>query len=247
MKRTIVADGRRVEYTLIQSPRTTVLFQALPEGMIRVYAPKYMRLRDIDQMVRERAGQLGEMSRSLDQRLEADRRAHPVTDGSPIMIEGVPHTISIRDGRRAGGEVLPGELRLTLPGWDPVAAEAMDADVRGLIRGILSEMALRRIRERVIYFAPRVGRQPGRITIREQKTRWGSCSSKGNLNFNWLLIFAPPQALDYVVIHELCHLYEFNHSPQFWARVERYQSDYALWRKWLRSGWTAALPVRVGG
>ena len=235
MKRTIVADGRRIEYTLIQSPRNTVLFQALPEGVIRVYAPKFMHLRDIDRMVRERAGQLGEMSRSLDQRLEADCRAHPVTDGSPIMIEGVPHTISIRDGRRAGGEVLPGELRLTLPGWDPAAAEAMDADVRGLIRGTLSAMALRRIRERVAHFAPLVGRQPGRITIREQKTRWGSCSGKGNLNFNWKLIMAPPQVLDYVVIHELCHLYEFNHSPRFWALVAAQMPDYEIWKKWLKN------------
>ena len=234
MKRTIVADGRRIEYTLIQSPRNTVLFQALPEGMIRVYAPKFMHLRDIDRMVRERAGQLGEMSRSLDQRLEADRRAHPVTVGSPIMIEGVPHTICIRDGRRAGGEVLPGELRLTLPGWDPAAAEAMDADVRGLIRGTLSAMALRRIRERVAHFAPLVGRQPGRITIREQKTRWGSCSAKKNLNFNWKLMLAPPDVLDYVVVHELCHLIHLDHSPAFWALVGSVLPDYRARRRWLK-------------
>ena len=115
------------------------------------------------------------------------------------------------------------------------AAEAMDADVRGLIRGTLSAMALRRIRERVAHFAPLVGRQPGRITIREQKTRWGSCSGKGNLNFNWKLIMAPPQVLDYVVIHELCHLYEFNHSPRFWALVAAQMPDYEIWKKWLKN------------
>ena len=65
----------------------------------------------------------------------------------------------------------------------------------------------------------------------------GSCSTLGNVNFNWKLIMAPKEALDYVVIHELCHLYEFNHSDKFWQRVGRYQRDYAHWRDFLRSGW----------
>ena len=161
-------------------------------------------------------------------------------DGSAVMIEGRPHAIRLERADRVGCEVTEGELRLRLPNPDS------DEAVRAAIRAVLSERALRRIRERLDYYIPKIGKMPGRVTIREQKTRWGSCSSKGNLNFNWKLIMAPPEALDYVVIHELCHLYEFNHSPKFWARVEKYQPDYALWRKWLRSGWTAALPVRVG-
>ena len=91
--------------------------------------------------------------------------------------------------------------------------------------------------ERLNHYAPLIGRSPGRVTVREQRTKWGSCSSQGNVNFNWKLIMAPKEALDYVVIHELCHLYEFNHSSKFWARVEKYQPDYAIWRDFLRSGW----------
>ncbi len=88
MKRAVIAGNRRIEYTLIQSSRQNVLFQALPEAGLRVYAPKYLRLRDVDEMVRQRADQLLEMQRQTEERLEADRRAHPVTDGSPILIEG---------------------------------------------------------------------------------------------------------------------------------------------------------------
>ena len=88
--------------------------------------------------------------------------------------------------------------------------------------------------ERTAYFAERMGVTYNRITIREQKTRWGSCSSAGNLNFNWKLILAPPQALDYVVVHELCHLHEFNHSPRFWRLVESQMPDYEAWKKWLK-------------
>lgn len=229
MKRTVVAGTRRVEYTLIQSSRRDVLFQALPEAGLRVYAPKYLRLRDVDDMVRRRADQLLEMQRESEARLEANRRAHPVADGSPILIEGRRCVLRLRQGARRSGRLVGEEYWLTLPRPDS------DPDVRAAIRATLSSVALKRIRERLDYFAPRVGKAPGRVAIREQKSRWGSCSHKGNLNFNWKLIMAPPQALDYVVIHELCHLHEFNHSPRFWTLVAAQMPDYEIWKKWLKT------------
>ena len=90
------------------------------------------------------------------------------------------------------------------------------------------------IPRRVAQFAPQVGVSVGRITIRCQHTRWGSCSSKGNLNFNCLLMLCPPWVRDYVVIHELCHRKHLNHSADFWAEVERYCPDYRIRRKWLK-------------
>ena len=88
--------------------------------------------------------------------------------------------------------------------------------------------------QRTAYFAPLVGVDYGRITLRMQKTRWGSCSAQGNLNFNILLMLAPPEVLDYVVVHELCHRKEMNHSPAFWAQVERVLPDYKIRRRWLK-------------
>ena len=90
------------------------------------------------------------------------------------------------------------------------------------------------IPRRTAYFAARMGVSYGRITIREQKTRWGSCSSKKNLNFNWKLLLAPPEVLDYVVVHELCHLKQMNHSRAFWAEVAAILPDYKERKKWLR-------------
>ena len=94
--------------------------------------------------------------------------------------------------------------------------------------------ARRRITERAAYFAEKMGVDYGRIAIKAAKTRWGSCSAQGNLNFHWKLILMPPAILDYVVVHELAHRIEMNHSPRFWAQVERILPDYRERRRWRR-------------
>lgn len=98
----------------------------------------------------------------------------------------------------------------------------------------LADEAVRIIPDKVRYYADKIGVDYGRITIRNQKTRWGSCSGKGNLNFNCLLMLAPEEVQDYVVIHELCHRREMNHSRKFWAEVERILPDYKDRRDWLK-------------
>lgn len=90
------------------------------------------------------------------------------------------------------------------------------------------------IARRVAKFAPIVGVTYGRITIRAQKSRWGSCSAKGNLNFNCLLMLCPEEFRDYVVVHELCHRKVMNHSASFWAEVGKVLPGYEVQRKWLR-------------
>ena len=94
---------------------------------------------------------------------------------------------------------------------------------------------------RVSHYAGLMGVTFGRITVRSQKTRWGSCSARGNLNFNCLLMLAPEAVLDYVIVHELCHRKQMNHSPQFWAAVEQILPDYADQRRWLKEHGTHLL------
>lgn len=96
--------------------------------------------------------------------------------------------------------------------------------------------------KRVEYYSPFVGKTVHRIAIRGQHTRWGSCSSKGNLNFNWRLMLAPAEIIDYVVVHELCHLLHMNHSKEFWNSVERILPDYKVSKKWL-SEWKC--PIKM--
>ena len=170
--------------------------------------------------------------------------------------KGRPDYQLIRSGRRSVSlEVKPEGLVVRAPYLLPVweidaivrkkqawiekrrAELARRADVEPLPQEALRELAARAKRvipERVRHFAPLVGVGYGRIAIRCQRTRWGSCSAQGNLNFNCLLLLAPPEVLDSVVVHELCHRREMNHSARFYAEVQRVMPDYRKWEAWLK-------------
>ena len=110
----------------------------------------------------------------------------------------------------------------------------------------LAQEARRVIPERVAVYAPLVGVSYGRITIRSQRTRWGSCSAKGNLNFNCLLMLSPPEVLDSIVVHELCHRKEMNHSCRFYAEVLRVFPDYWKCHAWLRENGSSLMRRLTG-
>lgn len=121
-------------------------------------------------------------------------------------------------------------------------------------KGLLTEEDMRRLHamaaeiipRRVSFYAEKVGVTYGRITIRSQKTRWGSCSSKGNLNFNCLLMLMPTEVLDSVIVHELCHRKEMNHSQRFYAEVLRVFPEYRKWDRWLKENGGAIMKRMTG-
>ncbi|MCD5382257.1 MAG: M48 family metallopeptidase [Candidatus Pacebacteria bacterium] len=96
------------------------------------------------------------------------------------------------------------------------------------------ELARGIIHERLEHWSGFYGLTYNRVAIKNQKTCWGSCSEHGNLNFNYKIVFLPEPLMDYVIVHELCHLYELNHSPAFWAHVARAMPDYKAQRSHLR-------------
>ena len=157
--------------------------------------------------------------------------------------------IQVKDGRvivRAPHFALKSEIEeivRTHRGWiekqllrDAAAKEAEETAVKFTERELkeIGREARKRIPERVSFYAERVGVRYGRISFRFQKTRWGSCSSKGNLSFNCLLVLAPPEVLDSVVVHELCHRKEMNHSARFYAEVLKVFPEYKKWNGWLK-------------
>ena len=229
MLRKVRAGGRIIEYELVQTARTSLELRALPDGL-RLFAPKAYPLRQADQFVRDRADWIARAQAQLNAYRKGEEERYPMTEGMSVPVEGRQLALRLKESGTPSARFEADAVVLAGPDLSPEA-------VREQLREALVERAKVRVAERLEHYIPLVGRRPGRVTIREQRTKWGSCSSQGNLNFNWKLIMAPPEALDYVVIHELCHLYDFNHSPRFWERVARYQSDYAAWRDFLRSGW----------
>ena len=110
----------------------------------------------------------------------------------------------------------------------------------------MAQKALKIIPPRVEHFAGLIGVTYGKITIRNQKTRWGSCSAKGNLNFNCLLVMVPPEVMDSVIVHELCHRKEMNHSPAFYANVLRVCPDYYKYYDWLKKNGSVLIRRMTG-
>lgn len=145
-------------------------------------------------------------------------------DGASVPLLGVPHPVRHVPGARRGVWVEGGEILVSgLP--EHVGRRTAD---------FLKSEAKRLIAPRAQDMAARLGRKTGRITVKDTRSRWGSCSSAGDLAFSWRLVLAPEQILDYVVAHEVAHLVQMNHSPAFWAVVESLVGDHRPARRWLK-------------
>lgn len=120
---------------------------------------------------------------------------------------------------------------------EPVPSPGENRPLSDFRRSYYMESARKIFKRKTAAYAKKMSVTYGRITIREQKTRWGSCSSKGNLNFNWKLVLLAPELLDYVVVHELAHRREMNHSKNFWRIVEAELPDYRERRRRLKECW----------
>ncbi|MDL2205554.1 M48 family metallopeptidase [Eubacteriales bacterium OttesenSCG-928-N13] len=229
MLRTVMTGRGKICYELVQTQRKSMEIRLLPDDEIRVFAPMRTPLRVCDAFVMERADWVFEARRQMRDYVQRHQSDHPMQDGAEILYEGRPVQLRIVQGKTANVQLDGGVITLTYAGQE------MDPEqLRAQLKAWLIEQTRARVQQLIMQYVPLIGRAPRRITIRDQKTRWGSCSSQHNLNFNYKLIMAPPEAFDYVVIHELCHLHEFNHSDRFWARVKSHQSDYLTWKKWLK-------------
>jgi predicted metal-dependent hydrolase len=158
-------------------------------------------------------------------RMAAQPEAMPFVEGAVVPVRGVPHRICREENSAAPPVAIrDGEIRVK---GDP-------AHLGRRVRDHLVALARSELSARARDCAERIGRKIGRVGVRDPKSRWGSCSSKGDLSFSWRLLLAPDAVIDYVVAHEVAHLVEMNHSPRFWRLVETLAPDTAGPRAWLR-------------
>ena len=150
------------------------------------------------------------------------------TSGERFLLGGEEYRLVIEPGESTTVSAERGVLRVIIHGDSP------REEVRALVIGFYEERAIETIGALLAIHAPRFGRPVPPFRVRLLRRRWGSCSQAGRLNFNLRLAMAPPAQIEYVVVHELCHLLHPNHSPAFWRAVEQYLPDYQVHRQALR-------------
>ena len=222
-----VVDGDRVPYTLRESSRAERARIDVDPGGVEVVVPAPSTNRvDPDALLRANAEWLAAKRAEMAAVRERapDRRFEP---GATWPVLGRDRTLVVE--RRRSSTVDGDRIRIARSHVDRTS-------LRRALEYCFRETAREQFEARVDALAPRMGvaDDVAGIEVRNQQTRWGSCSTTGTLSLNWRLIMAPPGVLGYVVVHELAHLREHNHSNAFWGIVERFDPAWERHRQWLR-------------
>ena len=230
----VAREASGVPYLLRRSERARRLRLSLDDdGHALVTLPSRASVRDADAFVALRRDWIArQLRRYAAERACLDSRG-PLRDGATFVLSGQPHRLEERVTSRA---------RTTIEHDDSIVPTIRvvraPSDARPL--AVVLERWLRRearaaVERRVAARAPQVGVAPAALSIRDQRSRWGSASRAGRLSFSWRLVLAPPAVLDYVVVHELAHLAVFGHPPAFWSLVRSVAPESDAARRWLRA------------
>jgi len=229
----VILGEQTIPYQWRPSPRRrTVAVSIHPERGVVVHTPHRCSRERVEAFLREKAAWILRHCAQLEEeRRRRPRIAWEQGDLLPFRGERYPLRF-VLDGGRDDVRLEAAQFWVSLP-LEP-APGPFTEQVRARMLAWYRAQAERTLGERIAHFQALVGVQPARVRVKQQRHRWGSCSAKGALNFNWQLILAPAAVLDYVVVHELCHLIALNHSPRFWGQVERVLPDYRERKHWLR-------------
>jgi len=205
-------------YTLTHSKRKSVAI-IIRNGIVEVRAPLKMPKRDIDSFVISKEKWITDKLSKSQVHAEC-REAFELNYGDVVMYRGKARPIAAKIGNRVGFD---DKAFYMPPGLPPEQIKAACVKIYRML-------AKRDLSARTLYFAKQMGVMPSSVKITGAKTRWGSCSAKKSINFSWRLLMADDAVIDYVVVHELAHLTEMNHSPRFWAIVEDIMPNYSKLR-----------------
>ena len=211
----ITLADREIAYTIKYSKRrSTIQVKVLSSAKLEVIAPFRCPITHIEQLLHNKIDWIDGKTARLAV-LEANPVNRALADGAELWYLGRAHTLvlSINADLKPTVSLLPGKITVTFP-FDP-STEAHMAEISTLLKKWYTGAAIELLAAKTAFWAGRIGVTPTRISLRDQKTRWGSCSSHGSINYNWRIIMAPPEVMDYLVVHELCHLQHPNHSKHF--------------------------------
>ena len=159
-------------------------------------------------------------------------RTKELVSGETFPYLGRNYRLKVQEGHQVGVCLSGGYLRATIRPTEQ--NETQELRIQQYLQNWYRSRALERLQDKSNRYAQQIGVSPAGISVRNFKSRWGSCDKKGEVVFNWNIIKAPHSIVDYVVIHELCHLIHPNHSKDFWQLVGRYDNSYTEHRQWLK-------------
>jgi hypothetical protein len=214
-------DDIRID-TIVRSRRRTLALIVTPEARVIVRAPLKAPAALIDDFVRKQQGWIKKKIGEMKGRPQA--LVHAYEEGEIFWFLGRAYPLHIVNDTGTGVQ------RTNLL----CVSRAIAPDIRSGIQRWYREEAYKEIHSRCMWFSMMTGYSPASVRITDARHRWGSCTSRGGLNFSWRLIQAPLSIVDYVIVHELVHLRQPDHSRKFWAKVEALMPDYQRRREWLR-------------
>jgi predicted metal-dependent hydrolase len=219
----LTVGGRLVPLVFVRNPRARrYVLRLRADGSARVTVPRGGSAAEAGRFL---ARNLGWLERQLQRRAARPLRPREWLIGTEILFRGEPVVIEAGTNGESG-MIRVGSEKLDVP--DRVV------DLRGIIEAHLWTLAARELPPRVFEFAALYQLPVRRVTVRNQRTRWGSCSRHGTISLNWRLIQTPRQVRDYIILHELCHLREMNHSERYWREVARVCPDFETAERWLK-------------
>lgn len=231
-----IYDGKmNIKYILTRSNRKSVGITIKRSGEVRVTAPFSASEKQIEQIIVSKASWLEKKQEEIRQINKLIENKRQFKDSEKFLYLGNEYTLRIkRIDSAADTEVTikDGSIIVAIP--KNLLQDQELLHVKHTLKNWYIDRFAEIIRERINLYAKNIGVVPIKVTIREQKSRWGSCSGKGSINLNWKLIMAPLEVLDYVIVHELCHVKEMNHSQKFWSLVEGVLPNSSECRKWLK-------------
>ncbi len=207
---------------LVRAKRRSIALIVERDGSLTVRAPRRATMRDIEQFIREKTDWILRMREKLKSIVVIPARQY--IDGERFLFLGSEYELKI---------VKPQRPALKFDSMFALGSTAQSRGAQTFTRWY-KQQAFSVFSERVAFYANRYNFTPKQVKVTSARTRWGSCSPDGTLNFTWRLVMAPLDVIDYVVLHELAHLRVKNHSPRFWKLVESMDPDYKSKRKWLR-------------
>jgi len=207
---------------VVRSKRRTIALVITPEAHLIVRAPLRAPAAMIDEFVREKSGWIRKKIGEMKQRPAAPW--HEYAEGEAFLFLGRSYPLHIEEGR---GGIIERTDRLCV-------CRTLQPDIRNRLKRWYMQEARKEIHARCMWFSMKTGYVPASIRITDARQRWGSCTHKGGFNFSWQLIQAPPEIVDYVIVHELVHIRQPDHSKKFWSKVREIMPDYERRRKWLR-------------